>query len=422
MNDSANHSDAQQVRYIQSRWAFPVTSPPIKNAIIASRSGIVESIEPYSTAKHSSLDSVDLGDSAIFPGFVNAHTHLEFSNLPSPLGHRGIDFADWIREVLKFRFQSDMTAEQAKIELDSAYQNGMAELIQSGTVCCGDIATTNPADIDFDSLVELVSFRELIGLSQTRMNSTLELLDTFLRTHLDGKNIRHAISPHSPYTCHLAMLDRACAESRDRNLPVAMHLAETKPELELLKEQSGTIYDFLNEVGVWNEAAFEEAPSVMTYLEKLARAEKSLVVHGNYLTDQEQEFVAQQGDSMSIIFCPRTHDYFEHDPYPLETLLNLGINVALGTDSRASNPDLSVWSEAEYVTKKFGQIRPTQILKMVTYNGALALGLDHQYGSIEAKKSGRLIHSDIDSQLNEVEDVLSELWNRVSSRPVFERV
>jgi len=91
-----------------------------------------------------------------------------------------------------------------------------------------------------------------------------------------------------------------------------------------------------------------------------------------------------------VVYCPRTHAYFRHEPYPLPSLLAAGVNVAIGTDSRASNPDLSLWEELCYIRQHFGGLASADVLRMGTINGAVALGVDADFGSLTPGKSARL--------------------------------
>ena len=107
----------------------------------------------------------------------------------------------------------------------------------------------------------------------------------------------------------------------------------------------------------------------------LTRAPKSLVVHGNYLDYSELAMIARQAGAMSLVYCPRTHAHFKHKPYPLAEALSLNVPVCLGTDSRASNPDLSLLSEMREAARRHPGVSPEAVLRMGTLSGAEALGL-----------------------------------------------
>ncbi|MDB5388137.1 MAG: Aminodeoxyfutalosine deaminase [Planctomycetaceae bacterium] len=113
------------------------------------------------------------------------------------------------------------------------------------------------------------------------------------------------------------------------------------------------------------------------------------MIHGNYLSDDELGWL-RNVRSVSVVYCPRTHAFFGHAAHPWLKMLDLGINVAIGTDSRGSNPDLSVWEELRFLRSHFPRVDPAQILQLGTLSGAMALGLDDQIGTLEAGKRATL--------------------------------
>jgi cytosine/adenosine deaminase-related metal-dependent hydrolase len=169
-----------------------------------------------------------------------------------------------------------------------------------------------------------------------------------------------------------------------------MHLAETREELELLQSGSGPLVPMLQSFNAWYPDAIPRGSRPLDYLRIMAQSHRALVIHGNYLAPDETAFLAARTARMSVVFCPRTHAYFGHEPYPLRTLLAAGVNVAIGTDSRASNRDLSLWEELRHIHCHFADVAPADILRMGTLNGAIALGVDADFGSLTPKKSARL--------------------------------
>ena len=165
-----------------------------------------------------------------------------------------------------------------------------------------------------------------------------------------------------------------------------MHLAETKEELQYLQTSRGPFRELLEERDQWEPGAIEVGSKPLNYLEGLARVPRSIVVHGNYLNDDETSFIAAHRDEISVVYCPRTHAFFEHEAYRLWSMLQKGVRVALGTDSRASNPDLDLRKELEFVIDKYG-IPPEHALRLGTINGAVAMGLDAICGTLTEGKS-----------------------------------
>jgi cytosine/adenosine deaminase-related metal-dependent hydrolase len=185
------------------------------------------------------------------------------------------------------------------------------------------------------------------------------------------------------------------------DLPIAMHLAETPQERELLEHQSGPFVGLLQQLGTWNPNDFGEDRQSWHYLERLSQISRGLLIHGNYLTDKELDWISQQA-GLHVVYCPRTHRFFEHASYPLQAMLDRSINVAVGTDSRASNPNLNLFEELKFLSTQFSQLDPMQVLRLGTLNGASALGMEQRYGTLEKGKSSRLavIRSNQPSSVN----------------------
>ncbi|MEQ8846865.1 amidohydrolase family protein [Botrimarina sp.] len=188
--------------------------------------------------------------------------------------------------------------------------------------------------------------------------------------------VRIGVSPHAPYTASPQLIRELVSVAASRGMPVAMHLAESPEELLLLQEGRGPFQEILEERGMWDPWVIGRGSAPLDYLRMLTRAPKSLVVHGNYLDYSELAMMARQAGSMSLVYCPRTHAHFKHQPYPLAAALGLGVPVCLGTDSRASNPDLSILSEMREVAERYPSVPPETILRMGTLSGAEALGLE----------------------------------------------
>ncbi|HYO25470.1 MAG TPA: amidohydrolase family protein, partial [Lacipirellulaceae bacterium] len=158
-----------------------------------------------------------------------------------------------------------------------------------------------------------------------------------------------------------------------------------------LDSGDGPFRDLLDDRSMWDESTVARGSRPLDYLRRLAAAPRSLVIHGNYLAQDEIAFVAARRESMSIVFCPRTHHYFRHEPYPLPQMLAAGVRVALGTDSRASNPDLDMLRELRFAAQRWSAVSPEAWLRMATLDAAAALGLAASAGSLEQGRRADLV-------------------------------
>jgi cytosine/adenosine deaminase-related metal-dependent hydrolase len=314
-------------------------------------------------------------DWLLLPGLVNAHTHLEFSGLSQPVPHAGT-FASWIRAVVHWRRQQNDASHL------SALRQGLEESTAAGVAAIGEIATRSTSCDLYSTDPFQVVFREALGLSATAVAGQLEQARSHLSSTRNGARQRPGLSPHAPYSLHRDLFQGIVDLAKSQACPLAMHLAETEEELELLSSGTGPFAELFSEWGLWKvgqPAPFRDPLEVLRSLEPLPNV---LVIHGNYLTPREHDFLAGK-ENFTVVYCPRTHSYFGHRPYPLSELLRRRVRVALGTDSRASNPDLNVLLDLRHAVRQHPEVAPTAWIEMVTSHGAAALGQNEQYGAIE---------------------------------------
>lgn len=399
-------------RNYRARWLLPVDGEPIENGTLEIEDGRI-------TAVHSTHDprAEDLGNVALIPGLVNAHTHLEFSDLqqplntappppgkPRPLVARLSNekpateftepFTDWIRAVVAHR--NARTSDPWPI-----IARGLQESTQAGCTTLGEIATTNwPAEPNLPAVPpRLVVFRELLGPLPEHIEPQLEIARRNLmplsgtaspRAPAKGRplNLR-GLSPHAPYSVHLDLFHKLVELAAEYCAPLAIHLAETEAELDYLKHGGGELARMREDFGIGPEHAVPPGTRPLDYLSPLADLDRALIVHGNYLSENELNFVARH-PNLAVVYCPRTHASFGHREHPWRKLLEKGASVAVGTDSRASNPDLSLWRELCFLKARSPDVDPRTLLRLGTLCGARALGLERETGSLTVGKSADL--------------------------------
>lgn len=347
-------------RTLRVRWMLSPDDEPLSNVQLAEQNGRVVDIR--TCAETDRTDSLPL---VLIPPLVNAHTHLEFSALREPL-QPAQPFPDWIRSVINWRQSSGDSPEDA-------IRGGLGESRNAGVRLIGEIATHHLDALYGDQDVTTVLFREIIGLRPDRIQQQLEQAAIHLSAeHREG--IIRAISPHAPYSVHPDLLEEVVSLAVQHQVPVAMHLAETPDELELLATGRGRFKQFLSGLGLFDQAVFPGDRTVLKILQQLARAPRALAIHGNYFSDSDAEFLAGQLN-ITTVYCPRTHEFFGHMPHPFRKLIAAGCRVVLGTDSRASNPDLNIWRELQHVARIAPELSPGRLLAMVTTHSAEAMGL-----------------------------------------------
>lgn len=370
---------SNRIKY-RARWVFPIEGPPLENGVVETEDGLIAAVHDRHTP-----DACDLGNVALLPALINCHAHLEFSSLENPFSPSA-PFTSWIKSLVAYRISRTVSP------LDSI-RAGLKESADNGVTLVGEIATADwPLEIDPSTSPALVVFRESLGRTPEQIETQL----ASARRHLElgstcgTPQIVFGLSPHAPYSVHPVLLKELVSLAIEFDAPLAMHLAETPAELQLLQNGTGEFAEMLKSFGAWEPSMFDGSRQIIDDLRQLARSPCALVIHGNYLTDPGIELIAST-PQLSVIYCPRTHHYFGHTSHPWQELIDRGINVALGTDGRGSNPDLSIWNELRFLTAKHPEIDPAKLLPLATLNGAHALRFDHRFGSIAPGKQASMI-------------------------------
>lgn len=356
--------------------------PPVENGAVAISADRIAEVGkfPEISARHSAQEVVDLGKQALLPGLVNAHCHLDYTCFRGTIP-RQKSFTDWIRAI---------NAEKAKLSAEDyivSINEGFAEAKRFGTTTIANLTAFPELILRIESPIRTWWFAELIDVRDpSRAN---EIVDAALE---QLKATEHwGLAPHAPFTAS-ANLYRRCEEiAGSRDVLLTTHLAESREEMSMFRDGNGPLYEFLKEIGrdmsdCGNETPlhrfseiFRDSPT------SVGMTEGGMVVHLNELTESDFELLRRSKPRFQIIYCPRSHDYFGHSAFQFQKLRELGFNICLGTDSLASNDDLSLFAEMRAFQKKFPNVRPEDILKMVTVNSAHSL---HQENSLGKVRSG----------------------------------
>ncbi len=355
---------------LRAKYVMPDSRTVIENGAVAVQGSKIVDIGRYPTVRSSGTSPThDLGEAVLTPGLVNVHTHLDLTNSADSI-RRVPKFTDWIFQIIGKRTPSTV---------GPSVREGVQQSLAGGATTVGDIDGTGESiQVLRDTPIRKVVFFEVLGFSGEHAATGLTRLAAYLGSPPASDSLlTAALSPHAPYSTS-ADIYRQCVVS---GVSVCTHIAETEEELEFLSSGTGAFLDYLEAFGI---STAEWAPPQLTpvqYMETLGILQKdSLLVHCNYLTDTDVTTLAESG--ASVVFCPRSHHYFYHTDHPVVQLIESGINVAIGTDSLASNWSLSPLDELKFLTRTQPCIRPETLFDMVTCNGPKALGLT-QVGRLE---------------------------------------
>lgn len=360
---------------LTARWVLSVSAPPIPNGVVRCEAGRIT----YVGASDGTPIDLNLGRAALIPGLVNSHTHLDLSDMRG-LAPPGRDFVGWLRAVIDHRRSGSLE------KTANSVRDGVKECTNSGTTLIGDISAFGASwEICRDAQLRVVVFHELLGLLSDRAVAAREAARTWLQAHPSTPTCRPGLSPHAPYSVRASLfadINQLCDEG---GAVLSTHLAESAAEMQLLETREGPFVPFLQDLGVWDPDGLESSPAKVIR-SCTSHGVRTLLIHGNYLRS-----TALIPPHATLVYCPRTHQAFGHPRHPLVDFVARGVRVALGTDSLASNPDLDVLAEARFVRAHFPELPAEQILRMITINGAEALGFDDVAGSLDVGKSADLV-------------------------------
>ncbi len=355
---------------LRAKYVMPNSRTVIENGAVVIRGSKIVDIGRYPTVRSSGAPPIhDLGEVVLIPGLVNAHTHLDLTSSADSV-QRTPKFTDWVFQIVGKRNPST---------IEPSIREGVQQSLAGGVTTVGDIdGTGGSVQVLRDTPIRKVVFCEALGFSGEHAATGLARLATYLGTPpVPDSLLTPALSPHAPYSTS-ADIYRQCIAS---GLSVCTHIAETKEELEFLSSGTGAFVGYLEAFGISTVGWRPPQATPMQYMKTLGVLRKSsLLAHCNYLTDADVTILAESG--ASVVFCPRSHHYFYHTDHPVVQLIERGINIAIGTDSLASNWSLSLLDELKFLARTQPCIRPETLFDMVTYNGAKALGLA-QVGRLE---------------------------------------
>ncbi len=360
-----------------------MTSPLIENGYVA--------IEDGSITEFGSVDSmprkpdIDLADAVLMPGLINAHTHLELSMMSQ--GDPPASFGEWLWRIIEQRIRR---GDQLDGDIEIATRAGVTESLRFGVTCIGDISRecgiTRP--VLRESPLRVVSFGEVQAMAMRR-NLLDDRLDIATDQRDETERLVVGVSPHAPFTVEPDAYCRVVSVARTRSMRICTHLAESLEEREFLAFGTGPLREVWDKLGTWDD----QVPLVPGGPFQLARdcgllEIPSLLAHVNYASDDELAMLAH-GQS-SVVICPRTHHYFRHAPHRWKEMISRGVNVCVGTDSKASSPDLNVVDDLRLLHKQSPEVEPAVLWDMVTINAAAALRLPG-VGAIEEGHAGDLV-------------------------------
>jgi aminodeoxyfutalosine deaminase len=354
----------------RAAFVLPVISAPVRDGFVAVQDGVVLDVGPAAgRPRGHGVREIDLGETILLPGFVNAHTHLELSHLSGAVpGDSG--FVGWIEEQLRLR--ADRPASQIQAGIGAA----IAALEANGTAAVADVTNSLAAVSALaESSLHALVLHEVLGFDPAKADQVLAQIRAArlaAAPALSGATPRVSLAAaaHAPHSLSPALLKRLLADEGIRSI----HLAESRCEAEFLRDGAGEWRGFLDRrVGPIPFETRSESP--VRYLDTLgALVPGLLAVHCVHVDEDDAKILAARG--AVAVLCPRSNEFLGNGVPPLAMLLGHGVPIALGTDSLASCPSLNVIEDARFLARKFPRVPGSALLHALTRGGAAALGFD----------------------------------------------
>lgn len=364
-------------------WVVPVCSPVIAEGGVAVGDGQIVAVDvlPRLQQLYPQAEVRRYPGSILTPALVNGHIHLELSHLTALTATAKTDrFTDWISRLLQQREILGAEGEPAWLAAcqvaDQQHRTGVAALVDIGNTSMG----RRLADL-FPGI--LLACKEYLGLAAWTLEKNLT------RLRQESPHVR--CCGHAPYSTHPQLLQRLKERATALNHVFPIHTAEPAAETDMLREGQGEMVDFIRQRGFWDNSFVPGASNgSIHYLYDLGLLDqRTLCVHAVHVAEEEIRILA--GEGSKVCLCPGSNRFLGVGTAPVSRFLAQGILPALGTDSLASNPELSLWREMAIVAEQHPEIEAATIFAMATRGGAEALGLDQLLGTLEAGKAADLL-------------------------------
>ncbi len=368
-------------RRLAARWLLPIDGPPVEHAaLLIGANGKIAALGPdASVPRPPDVEAESFGDAILLPGLINTHTHLELTGLAE--GAPDVDFPAWIRRLRRRK------AERSAEEFLAAAHQGIRDCWSAGVTTVGD---TGDSGAVIQALHEVggsgIAYQEVFGPHPSQCEESLAGLRQRLET-LDqyaGGRVRIGVSPHAPYTVSGRLFAATAVLAREEGLPIAVHVAESPAESELLASGSGGF------ARAWRERGIPmPSPLGFTPVEWLdchgVLSDRTLCIHLVQVSPRDIGLLVRA--DASVAHCPLSNRAHSHGVADLRSLLVAGLRVGVGTDSVVSVGTLDLLSEAR-AAAALADLDANGALALCTISAARALGMDGEVGSLRAGKWG----------------------------------
>lgn len=371
------------ITFYSADYVFPVSSPPWPNGVVAvNEDGTIHGVYESSDERIQNKTIVRLSG-ALVPGFVNAHCHLELSHMKGK-APSGEGLPAFLSAVMTERQADPKVITEAMVEADK-------QMYARGIQAVGDhVNTVASADVKRNSPIHYHTFVETLGMGEEV--NVWEKIDEARDVEFEFDQAHSSITLHAPYSCSKSLF-KAFTAAIDVGNTLSIHNQESDEENKLFRYLKGDFIAFYARHGIKVDSFKAQGRnSLQSYIGLLPTANRLLLIHNTYTSMRDLDFVARTEKNVYYCLCPKSNFYVEGKLPRFSNFVLTKQKIVLGTDSLASNDTLDILEEMKVVQEDSSDIDLQTMLRWATLNGAEALGLDNEIGSLEVgKKPGLLL-------------------------------
>lgn len=381
------------IRKINADYLFTGTELLYSDKVlITDEKGTIKGISQLADAG----DGVVRHQGVITPGFINTHCHIELSHMKGRIPE-GTGLIEFLNHVIKERYFPEE-------QVTTAMQEAENEMYLAGIEAVGDICNTaDSLKIKKNNRLSWYNFIEVMGFNQqdapARIAYANKLLNQF-QASLSSSQLL-ALAPHAPYSVSENLFK--LINENSAGSVITIHNQESDAENDLYQNKTGRLFELYRALNI-DTGSFKPTgkTSLQSCLPWLNKAKSVILAHNVNTSEEDVLFVMDDPDlypSVYFCVCINANRYIQSVNPPIDLLRKYSCNITLGTDSYASNWQLSILEEMKTIHQEFPSVPLAEILKWATSNGANALGMDERLGSFNAgKKPGIVLINNINEQ------------------------
>ena len=381
------------MRKIAASYIYPGNGNPIKNGILTCESDSTVVEISSGCDKFTEQSGVEFYSGILVPGFVNTHCHLELSHLKGKIEEK-TGIGNFIGKINLLRNYEIANPEKFINAADK-------KMWAAGIAAVGDISnSTLTIETKKNSKIFYHTFVESFGFHPSRAERAFDYAQ-FVQIRFKAGGLSSCIVPHSPYSVSQRLFEKIKQTALIESSILTIHNQESESESEFYKDGSGAIANHLtNNLGIdishWEPTGKSSLNSILTYLPV---ENQLLLVHNTFTTKEDLEEMKKMRslENTFFVLCPNSNLYIENQLPPVSLFREQNLNICIGTDSLASNHELSVLSELVTLQLNFPDLQIDDLLNWACLNGAKALQINDKFGSFEiGKKPGVNLITGID--------------------------